>query len=180
VNAPVTEKHPSPSLLVLAIVHTALFVASLPLAQFRAVLQFGAAVPLGLFAATAFSRLQFLGVRAAGATIALYGGLTASAMMMLSGLSQWSELQRLAFATGGVGFVVPFGLLVAGVSVTAGLTRLVPRWLMIFGLIIAAFAELSTFSLVTDYATYLLPAARFPGFVWLIATGALLPRELPD
>src|SRR5262249_40396249 len=35
---------------------------------------FGAAVPLGIFTATVVSRLQFLGVRAAGVFIALFGG----------------------------------------------------------------------------------------------------------
>jgi hypothetical protein len=39
-----------------------------------AFLQFGSAVPLGLFTATIVSRLRFLGVRAAGAQIALFGG----------------------------------------------------------------------------------------------------------
>ena len=40
-----------------------------------AALHFGAAIPLGIFAASVVSRLQFLGVRAAGASIALFGGL---------------------------------------------------------------------------------------------------------
>jgi hypothetical protein len=39
-----------------------------------AFLQFGAAIPLGLFTATLVSRLRFLGIDAAGATIALFGG----------------------------------------------------------------------------------------------------------
>jgi hypothetical protein len=42
-----------------------------------AVLQFGSAVPLGIFTATVVSRLRFLGVRAAGSYIALFGGLAA-------------------------------------------------------------------------------------------------------
>src|SRR5690349_8082136 len=37
--------------------------------------QFGAAIPLGILSATMVSRLRFLGVRAAGADIALFGGL---------------------------------------------------------------------------------------------------------
>lgn len=49
-------------------------------------LQFGAAVPLALFAATAASRLRPLGVRAAGATIALAGGLMAATLMAVTGL----------------------------------------------------------------------------------------------
>jgi hypothetical protein len=39
-----------------------------------AFLHFGSAVPLGLFTATIVSRLRFLGVRAAGAHIARFGG----------------------------------------------------------------------------------------------------------
>jgi hypothetical protein len=41
-------------------------------------LQFGAAVPLGVFTATIVSRLRFLGVKAAGAYIALFGGFGAA------------------------------------------------------------------------------------------------------
>src|SRR5262245_8240394 len=40
--------------------------------------QFGAAIPLGLFTATAVSRLRFLGIRVAGVHIALFGGLMAA------------------------------------------------------------------------------------------------------
>src|SRR5256714_13731272 len=40
-----------------------------------AFLQFGAAIPFGIFTATMVSRLRFLGVRAAGPSIALFGGL---------------------------------------------------------------------------------------------------------
>src|SRR5260370_4658106 len=39
-----------------------------------AFLQFGSAIPLGIFTATMVSRLRFLGVRAAGPSIALFGG----------------------------------------------------------------------------------------------------------
>jgi hypothetical protein len=38
-------------------------------------LQFGALIPLGIYAATAATRLRFLGVNAAGPYIALFGGL---------------------------------------------------------------------------------------------------------
>jgi hypothetical protein len=55
---------------------------------------FGSAIPLGLFAATTASRLRFLGVDVAGVTIALYGGIAASLMLLLSGLCMavaWSQ-----------------------------------------------------------------------------------------
>src|SRR5579864_3373932 len=52
--------------------------------------EFGSAIPLLVFVATAVSRLRFLRVRAAGEVIALAGGLGAAAMLMLSALSIWS------------------------------------------------------------------------------------------
>ena len=112
-------RHASPPLGALAIVYTVLFCAGLyPVMSFsggahfpgpwepvetiaayfklhpRAVLlgaffQFGAAVPLGIFTATIVSRLRFLGVKAAGATIALYGGLAASFTMTCTAIVLW-------------------------------------------------------------------------------------------
>src|SRR5215813_4013396 len=156
-----------------------------------AFLQFGAAVPLGIFTATVVSRLQFLGVNVAGVFITLVGGFAASLFAAISALLQWAlaqpgiasqagptrVLHLLSFATGGVGFVVPFGLLVAGVSIIAWVTKMLPRWLVWLGLVIAVIAELSSLSLLFTSASYLLPAARFAGFVWIIATGFLLPRS---
>jgi hypothetical protein len=213
------ERHPGPPLAVLATIHAVLFVGSLMLVaawtggghlpspfgtgeagidfvsrhalavRWSALLQFGAAIPLGLFAATAASRLRFLGIRAAGATIALFGGIAAAICIALSALVQWSltwvtalellaggrALYLLAFAIGGPGAVVCFGLLLAGVAVTSGLSRLLPRWLMWAGLLLASAAELSTLSLVWPVMSLLLPIARFGGMAWLIAAGALLP-----
>ena len=54
-----------------------------------AFLQFGAAIPLGMFTATIVSRLRFLGVRAAGPQIALFGGLLAAFNIMISSLVLW-------------------------------------------------------------------------------------------
>src|SRR5215469_9869138 len=54
-----------------------------------AFLQFGAAIPLGIFTATMVSRLQFLGVRAAGVQIALFGGLMAAFDIPISALVLW-------------------------------------------------------------------------------------------
>src|SRR6266404_2472221 len=141
-----------------------------------AFLQFGASVPLGIYTATIVSRMQFFGVRVAGVHIALFGGLSASFFLALSALIQWvlaqedvatsavaaRTLHHLALATGGFGHVVALGLLLAGISVTAGLTRRLPRWTMIFGLVVAAIAELSSLGLVFPAAMVLLPLARFP------------------
>jgi len=214
-------RHLGPNLGAVSVVYTVLFLASLvvtgimtrgshfpspfiapDLAQaffagnghavkIAAFLQFGAAVPLGIFTATVVSRLQFLGVNVAGVFITLVGGFAASLFAATSALLQWvlaqpgiasqaavtRILHLLSFATGGVGFVVPFGLLLAGVSVIAWFTRMLPRWLVWLGLVVAIIAELSSLSLVFTPAVYLLPAARFAGFVWIIATGFLLPRS---
>ena len=54
-----------------------------------AFLQFGAAIPLGIFTATMVSRLRFLGVRATGADIALFGGLMTVINIGISALVLW-------------------------------------------------------------------------------------------
>jgi hypothetical protein len=123
--------------------------------------------------------------------ITLFGGFAGSVFCTISALLQWvlaqpgvasqAEMTRavhlLVFATGGVGFVVAFGLLLAGVSVIAWFTKILPRWLVWAGLVLAAVAELSSLSLVFGPISYLLPVARFVGLVWMIATGFLLPRS---
>src|SRR3989442_745257 len=134
-----------------------------------AFLQFGAAIPLGIYTATAVSRLQFFGLRVAGVFIALFGGLAASFFLALSALTQWVLAQAgvagsagatrvlhwFAFATGGPGHVVPLGLLLAGISVTAGLTRGRPLRVMVFRVLVAPNSQLSIFCPV-------LPAAALP------------------
>src|SRR5215471_9060937 len=156
-----------------------------------AFLQFGASVPLGIFAATVVSRLQFLGVNVAGVFITLFGGFAASLFSTISAVLQWAlalpgvasqndithVLHLLTFATGGVGFVVTFGLFLAGVFVIAWFTRILPRGL---GLVIAAIAQVSSLSLIFIPATYLLPVVRFVGLIEMIATGLLLPRSCAE
>jgi hypothetical protein len=157
-----------------------------------AALQFGAAVPLGIFTASAVSRLRLLGVRAAGTDIALFGGFLTAFNMMASASVLWATtypevarseavLQfayRISFALGGPGFSVPFGLLIAGIAVTAGFARLLPKWLVISGLIIAAIGVLSWFDILAPEALPLIPLTRFPGFLWVIAAGFLLPGAI--
>jgi hypothetical protein len=154
-----------------------------------AFLQFGAAIPLGLFTATMVSRLQFLGVRAAGAHIALFGGLMAAFNIAISALVLWvmaypgiaqepalRALYYIVFAVGGVGFSVPMGLLIAGLSIPAAMIKLLPNWLIVFGLALALIGELSTLSLVIPGALFLIPLTRFPSFIWLILAGFQLPK----
>jgi hypothetical protein len=87
-------------------------------------------------------------------------------------------LYYLQFAFGGPGFSVPMGLLIAGVSVTAGFMRLLPKWLVGFGLALAVIGELSWLSMIFPKLLFLIPLTRFPAFAWLIAAGFLLPRTI--
>src|SRR5438034_7328700 len=153
-----------------------------------AFLQFGAAIPLGIFTATMVSRLRFLGVRAAGPSIALFGGLMTSFNMALSALILWvmaypgiaqetavlRALYYLAFAIGGFGFAVPLGLLIAGLAVPAAIMKLLPKWLVVSGFALGIIGELSALQLIIPQALFLIPLTRFPGFVWLIAAGFAL------
>jgi hypothetical protein len=155
-----------------------------------ALFQFGAAVPLGLYTATIVSRLQFLGSRVAGVYIALFGGLLTAFDLALSALMLWviaypgiaqdapvlRALYYMAFAIGGVGYSVPLGLLFAGISVPSGFMKLLPKWLVIVGLLLALCGELSWFSLVFPNLIFFIPLTRFPGFIWMIITGFLLPN----
>jgi hypothetical protein len=153
--------------------------------------QFGAAIPLGIYTATMTSRLRFHGVRVAGVDIALFGGFAAAFMTLVSALVQWvlarpgiatdgtlaQGLYYLVFATGGPGYSVPLGLLIAGISVPALIMRLLPRWVGVTGIVLAVIGELSALSLIVPSALFLIPLTRFPGFVWLIIAGFKLANS---
>jgi hypothetical protein len=152
--------------------------------------QFGAAIPLALFTATIVSRLKFFGIKAAGTNIALVGGVIAAVNMIVSSLVLWvisyqgiaqetgvlRALYYLTFAIGGVGYSVPLGLLIAGISITSGFMKLLPKWLVVFGIIIAVIGELSFLSLLFPKLLLLIPLTRFPAFIWLIIVGFKLPK----
>jgi hypothetical protein len=158
-------------------------------ARFCAFMQFGSAVPLGIFTATVVSRLRFLGVRAAGVYIALFGGFAAAASVAGSSMTIWAvarpevaqdasvtnALYFFGYALGGPGYSVPLGILMAGISVPVLFYRLVPRWLAWMGLGLAACGVLSWLNLEIPALLFLVPLTRFPGFLWLIAVGFALP-----
>lgn len=159
--------------------------------RLASVFQFGSAVPLGIFSATVYARQLRMGVRVPGPAIGFFGGITASAFLMLSALLVWvlsrqeitadqtltQALAFLAFMTGGVAYIVGVGLLVAGIAVPALILRFVPRWLAWSGLVIAALSELSFLSMALEPFQFLLPIGRFGGLLWLVAVGFLLPRN---
>jgi hypothetical protein len=155
-----------------------------------AFLQFGSAVPLGIFTMSVVARLKQLGVRAAGTDIALFGGLATAMGLVISSCILWAmtypgipqepnllhALYRVSFGVGGPGYSVFFGLLAAGVSITAWLYRLLPRWIVILGLCVAVAGELSWFEILNVKLLPLIPLTRFPGFVWMIAAGFSLSK----
>jgi hypothetical protein len=162
-----------------------------PSIRWGAFFQFGSAIPLGIFAAVTGSRLRFLGVRA-GETIAFCGGIAAMLMLMLSALAGWAlstaditdtagavRALQLGFAAGGPGFVAPLGLFVAGVSVTSGLHRFIPRWLMWLGILTAGASELSTLTLLTWNAAIFIPMGRFISIIWMFGVAVTIPTTLP-
>jgi hypothetical protein len=150
---------------------------------------FASSIPLAIYAAAVSARLRQLGITAPGATIALAGGLLASAALALSGLTTWAmsrpevtadpalvrALYYLTYLTGGPWHVVTLGLLIAGIAVPGFIVGLLPRTLAWTGLVIAGLAELTTLVLIWSELSPMLPVARFAGLVWLIAAGVVLP-----
>src|SRR3954463_1102365 len=150
---------------------------------------FGSSIPLAIYAATASARLRQLGITAPGATIALAGGLLASAGLGLSSLTAWTlsrpevtadpalvrALYYLTYLTGGPWHVVTLGLLIAGIAVPALIVGLLPRRVAWTGLVLAGLAELTTLVLIWPWLSPLLPVCRFTGLVWLIVAGVMLP-----
>jgi hypothetical protein len=161
--------------------------------QAQAIFLFASSVPLLLYASTASARLRQLGVTAPGATIALAGGVVASAALSTCGLLVWTlsrsdfsantallrVISTLSFLFGGPGHVVPLGLLLAGIAVPSLIIRLLPRPVAWAGLVIAVVCELSALVLVSPALAILLPIARFPALIWLVVAGVLLPRRRP-
>ena len=152
---------------------------------------FGSAVPLGIFAVTAVSRLRYMRVRAAGTNIALLGGLIATIALLLSGIVGWvlsvpevsasapvvKAIVFLNFLLGGVVYAVGFGLLAAGVSVTSYFMRLLPRWLVALGMLVALAGELSSISLIAYPANFFIPITRFVGFIWMLSVAVALTKN---
>lgn len=213
-----TRRHAGPNLLLLAIIYLALLIAGAsqlnaafhipqdPAAavaaymakngwsiQLGSFFELASAIPLGIFVATTVSRLRFLGITAAGESIAFFGGAGASILLVFSSLATWSitrpgvatangavqALHAISFAGAGPGFAVLLGLFLAGVSIPAGLHRLIPRWLMWLGIAVAIACELASFTVLNFTAGYFIPAGRFISILWMIGIALTLPSTLP-
>jgi hypothetical protein len=153
---------------------------------------FCSGIPLGIFTATVASRLRFLGSTAAGNNIAQFGGLFTVFNLSISSMLLWvlsyqnvatdahiaRTLYYMVFIIGGVGYSVPLGLLIAGVSVTSWFMKTLPKWLTISGIVLALIGETSIFYMVSPKLLFLIPLTRFPGFIWLTIVGFKLPRTV--
>ena len=163
---------------------------------------FASAIPAGIFTVTAWRRLKWLGVRAVGPSIALLGGILVTVALVSTSLIMWAmaypgvaddagvirAMYYMSFAIGGVGYSVPMGLLIAGIAIPAGFMGLLPRWLVVFGVILGVVGETSWLSLIFPRLVMLIPLTRFPGFIWLMLAGFTLanrkaaspPRPTPE
>ena len=138
---------------------------------------FGAAIALGEFAVSTMSWLRFFGVNASGAYIALFGGLMAAfkhgsvggglvggddvsgcgteqrgfAGAVLSAVPAWRNR-----------FSIPIAVFMAGVCIPAAFMKLLPKWIVIFGLILTGIGTLSWFSWVFPKLCFLIPLTAFP------------------
>jgi hypothetical protein len=61
------------------------------------------------------------------------------------------------------------------VTAAGGFAKLLPKWVLVLGILLAITGELSGLNLLFPKVLPLIPLTRFPGFVWLIASGFLLP-----
>jgi hypothetical protein len=152
---------------------------------------FASAVPFGIFAVTIVSRLRFMGVRAAGTNITFLGGLTATIALILSGIMGWvlsvpevsasaqvvKAIFFLCFLFGGTVYAVGFGLLAAGVSVTSYFMRLLPRWMVVLGMLLAITGELSSLSLIAYPANFFIPITRYLGLIWMVSVAIALTKN---
>lgn len=150
----------------------------------------GSAFPLTVAAGVLYRRLRALGITAPGSAITFAGGILASGMLVLSAMFGWAggrlpadatpalarALADLSFLSGGPAYAAAFALLVAGLSVTGLLARLLPRPMAWIGLAIALAGMVGTLTLVGSGFAFLAPVVRFGGLLWLVAAAALLPR----
>jgi len=83
----------------------------------------------------------------------------------------------LSFLFGGVVYAVGFGLLAAGVSVTSHFMGLLPRWMVVLGILVAITGELSSFSLIAYPANYFIPITRYLGFIWMLSVAVALTKD---
>jgi hypothetical protein len=56
--------------------------------------------------------------------------------------------------------------------------KLLPKWIVIFGLVLTGIGALSWFSWVVPKLCFLIPLTTFPSLVWMIAAGLAFPKSI--
>jgi hypothetical protein len=156
---------------------------------------FGSIIFLGIFAAGIVSRFRFLGVRSAWVEITFFAGLATAFAQTMSQLGEWAltwpgiapnpattlALYYLLYGLGGPGFSVPMGLFVGSICWIGVRSKLLPGWIVWSGFVISIIGLVSWLNFLLPIFPSLpttIPLTRFPSFVWLIATGFVLPKQL--
>ncbi len=71
------------------------------------------------------------------------------------------------------------GLFLAGISIPAGLYKLMPRWLIWLGIAVAIACELASLTLLLNFtAGYFIPVGRFISIIWMIGVSLTLPASI--
>jgi hypothetical protein len=149
-----------------------------------------AATALVFFSAIVSSRLTFLAPNVPGPAIAGFGGLSAAALLAVSGSAEWllsrpdvtaqpglvRTLDDAVFVTAGPAHTGALAILMLGVGVTTWFVRRTPRWLSVLGVALAVVDIASTLSLLTSTVTPLIPIGRFGSMLWIVAISVVLPR----
>lgn len=152
--------------------------------------EFVSAIPIGIFMALSIGLLRFSSTRSGAEQVAALGGIASPMMLVGSALATWSltrpgvaaapgavqALQSLGFDGGGPGFALFLGLFVAGVLFAAG-NKLLPRWVMWLGIVVAAAGALSSLTLLNFTAGYFIPVARFLSIIWMLCLALNLRSE---
>jgi hypothetical protein len=172
------------------------FSAAASRVQLGAFLQCGSAIALGIVTVAATNRMRSLSACSIGVRVAFFGGLVAALLSLLEAGVVWilaqpgvadgstgaasvvRALYLFAFMLDGPAYAGSLGLLIAGLAVAGLLTRILPRWLAWIGLVLAAFGELSFLSMLMPIFGMLIPLTRFPGYLWLITAGFILPTAI--
>ncbi len=83
-------------------------------------------------------------------------------------------LRYLNFLTGGTLHVATLGVFIGAASIVARNAKALPAWIYWLGIVTAALAILSLFSLVFFYASLFILLGRLLAFVWCITVGIVL------
>jgi hypothetical protein len=154
--------------------------------RLSAFFQFAASIPFAVLVASMVSRVRFHHVTVAGPHIALVGGTAAALFMGLTALAVWTlthpgfdpavlrVTHQFAIACD-VAHAAGLGLFLAGICVPSLAFGLLPRWLSLFGLVLALVAELSVLTLILPIAAILLPLIHIAFWLWLIPAAMMMP-----